>query len=70
MWCLLPLTSNINHILPIKEGRKIALKPMCAYDRKIIHNALAKFKDVNTKSRYEEPNRRIIIYPTREGKLV
>jgi len=47
----------------IKEGRKITLKPMCAYERKIIHNALSKFKDIKTKSKDEEPNRRIIIYP-------
>ena len=52
----------------IKEGRKIALRPMCSYDRKIIHNALAKFKDVTTRSKDEEPNRRIIIYPLREAK--
>jgi spoIIIJ-associated protein len=47
----------------IKEGRKITLKPMCAYERKIIHNALSKFKDIKTRSKDEEPNRRIIIYP-------
>jgi spoIIIJ-associated protein len=47
----------------IREGRKIALKPMCSYERKIIHDALSKFKDVRTKSRDEEPYRRIIIYP-------
>jgi spoIIIJ-associated protein len=52
----------------IKEGRKIALKPMCAYERKVIHNALAKFKKVTTKSMHEEPDRRIIIYPVREAK--
>ena len=52
----------------ISEGRKIVLKPMCAYERKIIHNALAKFKDVTTRSRYEEPNRRIIIYPIKGSK--
>jgi spoIIIJ-associated protein len=52
----------------INEGRKIALRPMCAYERKIIHNALADVKDVNTRSIYEEPNRRIIIYPTRNVK--
>lgn len=52
----------------IKEGRKIALKPMCSYERKIIHNALAKFKDVTTSSKDEEPNRRIIIYPLKEAK--
>ena len=52
----------------IKEGRKITLKPMCAYERKVIHNALSKFRDIRTKSRDEEPNRRIIIYPANEVK--
>ncbi|MBA7712800.1 hypothetical protein ES703_121790 [subsurface metagenome] len=52
----------------ISEGRKIALKPMGAYERKIIHNLLAKFKDVTTRSRYEEPNRCIIIYPIKGSK--
>ena len=51
----------------IKEGRKIVLKPMCAYERKVIHSALAKFKKVTTKSIHEEPDRRIIIYPAREA---
>lgn len=52
----------------IKEGRKIALRPMGSYERKIIHNALTKFKDVTTRSKDEEPNRRIIIYPLKEAK--
>ncbi len=52
----------------ISEGRKIALKPMGAYERKVIHNLLSKFKDVTTRSRYEEPNRRIIIYPVKGSK--
>ncbi len=52
----------------ISEGRKIALKPMGAYERKMIHNLLAKFKDVTTRSSYEEPNRRIIIYPIKSSK--
>lgn len=54
--------------IAIKEGRKIALKPMCAYERKVIHNLLSKFKDITTKSRYEEPQRRIIIYPANQAK--
>ena len=52
----------------IREGRKITLKPMCAYERKVIHNALSKFKDIKTISKDEEPNRRIIIYPIREAE--
>lgn len=52
----------------IREGKKIALKPMCSYERKAIHNALSKLKKVTTRSRYEEPNRRIVIYPARDLK--
>jgi spoIIIJ-associated protein len=52
----------------IREGRKIALKPMCSYERKVIHGALSKFKDIRTKSRDEEPYRRIIIYPLKGAK--
>ncbi|MFA5015064.1 MAG: R3H domain-containing nucleic acid-binding protein [Actinomycetota bacterium] len=52
----------------INEGRKIALKPMDSYERKIIHNLLAGFSNVTTRSRYDEPNRRIIIYPIKSSK--
>jgi len=50
----------------IKEGRKIVLKPMCSHERKIVHNALAKFKEVRTESKNNEPYRRIVIYPAGE----
>jgi len=52
----------------INEGRKIALKPMGSYERKIVHNLLARFSNVTTRSRYDEPDRRIIIYPVKSGK--
>ena len=52
----------------INEGRKIALKPMGSYERKIVHNLLARFSNVTTRSRYDEPNRRIIIYPVKSNK--
>jgi len=51
----------------IREGKKIKLKPMCAFDRKIIHNTLSSFKNIRTQSKNEEPYRRIIIYPVQEG---
>jgi len=47
----------------VKEGRKIALRPMPSYERKIIHNLLSSVKNVKTQSRDDEPNRRIIICP-------
>ncbi len=47
----------------VKEGRKISLKPMPPQERKAVHNLLSKIKDVKTRSRDDEPNRRIVIYP-------
>lgn len=46
----------------IKEQVEIALKPMNAYDRKLIH-AYLKDENVKTKSRGVEPNRYIVITP-------
>jgi spoIIIJ-associated protein len=52
----------------VREGKEIALQPMCAYERKIVHNILSEFEGINTKSKYEEPNRRIVIYPLKKSK--
>lgn len=52
----------------VKEGRIIALRPMQSYERKVIHNLLETFKDVKTRSRDKEPNRRIVIYPTNNNQ--
>ena len=52
----------------VKEGKEIALQPMCSYERKIVHNILSEFEGINTKSKYEEPNRRIVIYPLKKSK--
>jgi len=47
----------------VAEGRKIALRPMPPYERKVVHDLLSKVKEVRTRSRDNEPNRRIVIYP-------
>ena len=47
----------------ISEGKKITLKPMCSYERKIVHDVLSGLKEVRTKSKNREPYRRIVIYP-------
>lgn len=47
----------------LKERKTIALRPMPSHERKIVHNVLSKVKDIRTKSRDDEPNRRIVIYP-------
>ncbi len=46
-----------------KINRKVALEPMPAFERKIIHAALQKNKDIETYSDGEEPYRHIVIKP-------
>lgn len=41
--------------------KEIALKPMSAYDRRIIHIELAENKNIITESQGQEPERRVII---------
>ena len=52
----------------VSEGKKITLKPMCSYERKIVHDVLSGFKEVRTKSKSKEPYRRIVIYPLKGGR--
>ena len=47
------------------QRRPIALDPMPANERRIIHLALQGHRDVTTHSEGEEPNRRLIITPKR-----
>jgi spoIIIJ-associated protein len=44
-------------------NRKVALEPMPAYERKIIHSALQDKKDISTYSDGQEPHRYIVIKP-------
>lgn len=46
-----------------RERRKVALEPMSAHERRIVHLALASERGVETYSEGEEPNRRVIIVP-------
>jgi len=45
------------------EGGEVALQPMSASDRKIVHTALKDFKDVKTFSRGAEGERCVVIAP-------
>lgn len=44
-------------------NREIVLKPMTAYERRVVHMALAGDEDVCTESVGEEPNRKIVVKP-------
>lgn len=50
----------------INERKKITLRPMPSFERKVVHNILSKMNEIKTKSRNDEPNRRIVIYPVNQ----
>ena len=47
----------------VRLGRKVAIEPMSAYERRIIHAALSDSGEVETISEGTEPNRYVIIIP-------
>lgn len=49
----------------LRTKREIRLEPMNAHERKIIHTALQNVEGVTTYSVGEEPNRRIVVAPTK-----
>jgi spoIIIJ-associated protein len=51
-----------------KRGRPVALTPMTPAERKIVHLALRDRTDVATASQGREPNRVVVITPTREPR--
>lgn len=44
-----------------KTGRPEALEPMGAFERKIVHDAIAEEGDMETVSEGQEPNRRVVV---------
>jgi len=44
-----------------RENRNIALEPMNAFERRVIHSALSEHSKVETESRGNEPNRYVVI---------
>ncbi|HXV57487.1 MAG TPA: R3H domain-containing nucleic acid-binding protein, partial [Gaiellaceae bacterium] len=49
----------------LQGGRAIALEPMTAVERKIVHVHLAERTDVETSSEGTEPNRHVVVAPAR-----
>jgi spoIIIJ-associated protein len=47
----------------LQSGRPVALEPMTAVERKIVHVHLAEREDVATSSEGTEPNRRVVVAP-------
>ncbi|MCR5214484.1 MAG: KH domain-containing protein [Eubacterium sp.] len=51
-----------------KSRRSFALEPMNPYERRIIHSTLQGDRYVTTKSEGEEPYRKVIVYPKKNGR--
>lgn len=51
----------------IRTSKNVSLEPMPSYERKVIHAALAEFKDIKTYSVGEDPNRHLVIAPKKRG---
>lgn len=49
----------------LAEGDEIALKPMSAYDRRIVHMAVAEIDGLETRSDGEGEDRHIVLIPTK-----
>lgn len=52
-----------------KEGKSITLRPMSAYERRLVHMELSKEKNVTTESLGEGLERRIVVHPLNGGEL-
>ncbi|MBM4761726.1 RNA-binding cell elongation regulator Jag/EloR [Bacillus sp. B15-48] len=50
----------------VRTGREVALEPMPAYERKVIHTALMGNKKIKTYSNGADPYRHIVIAPSRK----
>lgn len=48
-------------------GRSVRMAPMSAADRKVIHNELQTFGDLETGSQGDEPNRFVVVHLRRAG---
>lgn len=47
----------------LRQGRKVSLEPMTAYERRIIHATLADSTEVKTMSEGKEPRRYVVVIP-------
>ena len=47
----------------VRQGRRVRLEPMSAYERRIIHSTLANSTEVKTVSEGKEPRRYVVVVP-------
>ena len=43
--------------------KEVEMRPMNAYDRRIVHSVLQEYPDISTQSTGEGPDRRVVVKP-------
>jgi len=54
----------------LRTDSMVILRPMSSYERRVVHVALQENKAVTTESLGQDPNRRVVIKPTHESRVV
>jgi spoIIIJ-associated protein len=53
-------TRTANDVL--ETGESVRLRPMTPFERKVVHDAVAKVKGVASESEGEEPRRQVVVF--------
>lgn len=56
-------TANQAAEAAVRDGRPVALEPMSAHERKVVHEHLKSRHDIETYSEGQEPSRRLVVAP-------
>jgi spoIIIJ-associated protein len=54
----------------IRTDNMVIMRPMTSFERRLVHVALQENKSVTTESLGQEPNRRIVVKPMHESRVV
>lgn len=54
----------------IRTDNMVILRPMSSYERRLVHVALQGDSSITTESLGQDPNRRVVIKPTHESRVV
>ena len=46
----------------LETGESVRLRPMTPFERKVVHDAVARVKGVSSESEGEEPRRQVVVF--------
>jgi spoIIIJ-associated protein len=54
----------------VRTDNMVIMRPMTSFERRLVHTALQENKAVTTESLGQEPNRRVVVKPVHESRVV